>query len=578
MVRVAHPGGRASTPTSTSRSRSWPTDYANGTLRVTTRQGFQFHGVLKGDLKATIAGVNQRAAHHASPPAATCSATSWAAPRPLDDADHASGARRSREALAARAAARLAGVPRDLARRREAGLHRGGGAVLRRPLPPAEVQDRASASRTDNCVDIWSQDVGLLAIVRTADDHRLQPAGGRRARHDPQQGRHHRPAGAAARLRADGARRRGGAHRRRDLPRPRQPRATAGTPGSSTCSPNGAWSASGPSSQRRAAFPLAPAVRAPAAPLPRPSRPPPPARRPLVLRRLHPERPHHRHRRPAAQDGAARDRHPAPAGRPAHGPAEPAAHRSRRARRRGGGGHPAGARGHAAAPELSAARRFSMACPALPTCGLAVAESERAIPAILDRFEAELERARPSRRAAHHPDDRAAPTAAPGPTPPTSRSSGARSACTTCTSAAGSAGDRLVDLYRADVPARRAARRRAAAAGALGRGARRGEGLGDFYQRLMGRTERRTLRRHRPRAADVELVPLAVARERRALVLAAHGSRRDPAANALVRRLAAGGARAAGCSTRSRSPSTRASPGSTPCSTSWRPTRSRWCR
>ena len=28
---------------------------------------------------------------------------------------------------------------------------------------------------------------------------------------------------------------------------------------------------------------------------------------------------------------------------------------------------------------LSAARRFSMACPALPTCGLAVAESERAI-------------------------------------------------------------------------------------------------------------------------------------------------------------------------------------------------------
>ena len=42
------------------------------------------------------------------------------------------------------------------------------------------------------------------------------------------------------------------------------------------------------------------------------------------------------------------------------------------------------------AQELSAARRFSMACPALPTCGLAVAESERAIPEMLDRFEAEL--------------------------------------------------------------------------------------------------------------------------------------------------------------------------------------------
>ena len=42
--------------------------------------------------------------------------------------------------------------------------------------------------------------------------------------------------------------------------------------------------------------------------------------------------------------------------------------------------------------ELSAVRRFSMACPALPTCGLAVAESERAIPGILDQFEAELDR------------------------------------------------------------------------------------------------------------------------------------------------------------------------------------------
>jgi sulfite reductase (ferredoxin) len=33
--------------------------YANGTIRLTTRQGIQFHGVLKGDLRATIAGINQ---------------------------------------------------------------------------------------------------------------------------------------------------------------------------------------------------------------------------------------------------------------------------------------------------------------------------------------------------------------------------------------------------------------------------------------------------------------------------------------------------------------------------------------
>lgn len=33
--------------------------YGNGTLRVTTRQGNQFHGVLQGDLKATIRSVNE---------------------------------------------------------------------------------------------------------------------------------------------------------------------------------------------------------------------------------------------------------------------------------------------------------------------------------------------------------------------------------------------------------------------------------------------------------------------------------------------------------------------------------------
>lgn len=32
--------------------------YGNGTLRITTRQGFQLHGVLKGDLRATIKGIN----------------------------------------------------------------------------------------------------------------------------------------------------------------------------------------------------------------------------------------------------------------------------------------------------------------------------------------------------------------------------------------------------------------------------------------------------------------------------------------------------------------------------------------
>jgi sulfite reductase (ferredoxin) len=40
--------------------------------------------------------------------------------------------------------------------------------------------------------------------------------------------------------------------------------------------------------------------------------------------------------------------------------------------------------------DISSVRRWSMACPALPTCGLAVAESERILPSIIDELEAEL--------------------------------------------------------------------------------------------------------------------------------------------------------------------------------------------
>jgi sulfite reductase (ferredoxin) len=46
---------------------------------------------------------------------------------------------------------------------------------------------------------------------------------------------------------------------------------------------------------------------------------------------------------------------------------------------------------HVLPPEaLSLARTHSMACPALPTCGLALAEAERALPAVIDRLELEL--------------------------------------------------------------------------------------------------------------------------------------------------------------------------------------------
>ena len=48
--------------------------------------------------------------------------------------------------------------------------------------------------------------------------------------------------------------------------------------------------------------------------------------------------------------------------------------------------------GIASVEQISTVRRWSMACPALPTCGLAVTEAERALPGILDQLEVELSR------------------------------------------------------------------------------------------------------------------------------------------------------------------------------------------
>src|SRR5262249_14546660 len=40
--------------------------------------------------------------------------------------------------------------------------------------------------------------------------------------------------------------------------------------------------------------------------------------------------------------------------------------------------------------QVSNVQKYSMACPAIPTCGLAISESERTLPIIIDQLEAEL--------------------------------------------------------------------------------------------------------------------------------------------------------------------------------------------
>jgi len=57
MIRTRLPGG-VCTPRQWLALDEVARRYANGTLRLTTRQAFQFHGVIKSELKATMAAIN----------------------------------------------------------------------------------------------------------------------------------------------------------------------------------------------------------------------------------------------------------------------------------------------------------------------------------------------------------------------------------------------------------------------------------------------------------------------------------------------------------------------------------------
>ncbi|MES2982147.1 MAG: NADPH-dependent assimilatory sulfite reductase hemoprotein subunit [Verrucomicrobiota bacterium] len=60
MIRIRVPGGVA-TPHQWLETDRMATQFANGTIKLTTRQAFQFHGIIKSNLKRTIAEINQTA-------------------------------------------------------------------------------------------------------------------------------------------------------------------------------------------------------------------------------------------------------------------------------------------------------------------------------------------------------------------------------------------------------------------------------------------------------------------------------------------------------------------------------------
>ncbi len=140
--------------------------------------------------------------------------------------------------------------------------------------------------------------------------------------------------------------------------------------------------------------------------------------------------------------------------------------------------------------EISNARRYSMACPAMPTCGLAVAESERVAPEFITELEILLDSlsirdAELTVRMTGCPNGCARPYTAD------IALVGRRPGIYHLFVGGRLAGDRMADLYAADVKIEDTLKLLTPLLTRYAANRNPGEGLGDFYQRLIGNREPR---------------------------------------------------------------------------------------
>jgi sulfite reductase (ferredoxin) len=164
MVRCKIPGGRITAEQYLGLDELTG-KYANGTLRVTTRQGIQFHGVLKEGLKKTIAGINATLLTTLGA-CGDVNRNVMACPCPVHD-----GIREQLQAVAARLAQHFA--PRTSAYHE---IWLDGQPTEQSGHDPEPIYGKVYLPRKfkvglalpeDNCVDVYAQDLGLLAVVES---------------------------------------------------------------------------------------------------------------------------------------------------------------------------------------------------------------------------------------------------------------------------------------------------------------------------------------------------------------------------------------------------------------------------
>ncbi len=163
MVRLAIPGGVVTADQYLTLDQLADT-HGNGSLRVTTRQGFQFHGVLKKNLKATIAEVNKALLTTISA-CGDVERNVMSCPAPLDDEPHRLLRETAREiAVQLRPASRAyyeIWLDEDEVVNTQDAEPFYGDTYLPRKFKTGISLD------SDNCVDIYSYDCGLVAIVES---------------------------------------------------------------------------------------------------------------------------------------------------------------------------------------------------------------------------------------------------------------------------------------------------------------------------------------------------------------------------------------------------------------------------
>ncbi len=165
MVRCKIPGGKVSAAQYLALD-DLADKFATGTLRITSRQGIQFHGVIKTNLKATIAGINGCLLSTLGA-CGDVERNVMAPPAPIQSPLYA-----PLQDLAARIAQHLA--PRTGAYH-EIWLN---GEALKLNPAPVETEPiygkvylprkfkTGFALPQDNSVDVYAQDLGFLAIVK----------------------------------------------------------------------------------------------------------------------------------------------------------------------------------------------------------------------------------------------------------------------------------------------------------------------------------------------------------------------------------------------------------------------------